>query len=611
MWEECNSDTDCCGPATCQGNEWYMQCEPSSPTSVPTLRPTSGPTPGLTSAPSSNPSGLPTLAPTEVSPFPLLGVRTIDGTDREDDLGASHETLMRMALTPEMGYIDAVGDMNHLLPNPRNISNMVSAQRSTSTNARGMSDMIWSWGQFIDHGKALLCVKNFICCKKVCSLILPISFTTTDIGLTQHGDSFGSADVTIPQSDSNDVFVQAGCTDISFGRSQFEGGGTSIRSQVNMITSFLDASMVYGSDYDRANYLRTMTDGLLKTSDNGRMLPFNDGNFHNEGGDGDTNLYLAGDVRANEQAGLTAMHTLFVREHNRLAGIIKEKYPAASDEDIYQLARKIVGAEIQIITYKEFLPALMGPNAPNPDDENLEFDARVSPSVANEFSAFAFRFGHSMLSSSLKLADADGEIGTVLLRNIFFNPDFFKTAERGSTNVDHLLLGFLRQHAQEIDTQIVDDVRNFLFSTPAGPGTCLDLAVLNIQRGRDHGLLNCNMFREQMGLGRHYSFASVTSDEELQIKLSLAYNGQVDDIDAWVCALAEDHVDGASIGPLLMYVLHDQFYRLMVGDPFFYKWDADLEAVQQTGLWDEGQVSLATVIQQNTIGNPTGNAFFV
>ena len=74
----------------------------------------------------------------------------------------------------------------------------------------------------------------------------------------------------------------------------------------------------------------------------------------------DENLFLAGDVRANENVALTSMHAVFVREHNRLVDIIDAQQPELSDEQQYQLARKIVGAEMQIITYEEFLPALLG-----------------------------------------------------------------------------------------------------------------------------------------------------------------------------------------------------------------------------------------------------------
>ena len=82
----------------------------------------------------------------------------------------------------------------------------------------------------------------------------------------------------------------------------------------NVITCYLDASMIYGSDEVRSAFLRTFEGGKLTTSEND-LLPFNDGTQENAGGNG-TYLFVAGDVRANENVGLTSMHTLFVREHN-------------------------------------------------------------------------------------------------------------------------------------------------------------------------------------------------------------------------------------------------------------------------------------------------------
>lgn len=134
---------------------------------------------------------------------------------------------------------------------------------------------------------------------------------------------------------------------------------------MNQITHFIDASNVYGSDDVRAAALRTNdgTGRLLVSA--GDLLPFNSPGLPNAGGTG-PELFLAGDVRANEQVGLTAMHALFVREHNRLAAEIAGSSPELTGEEIYQEARRFVGALMQSITYNEFLPALLGANALTP-----------------------------------------------------------------------------------------------------------------------------------------------------------------------------------------------------------------------------------------------------
>ena len=78
------------------------------------------------------------------------------------------------------------------------------------------------------------------------------------------------------------------------------------------------------------------------------------------------------------------MHTLFVREHNRLADRIVRVYETMTDEEVYQLARKLVAAEIQAITYREFLPALMGSNAPQLDRDTYQYDFSKDPSIMTE-----------------------------------------------------------------------------------------------------------------------------------------------------------------------------------------------------------------------------------
>ena len=490
------------------------------------------------------------------------------------DVGAVGRHLLRMAPAdyPDDGSGETIWS-EPFVPNPRDISNAIVAQPYSILNNRKLSDFVWAWGQFLDH----------------------------DIDLTDSHPDNGIAD--IPLNDPHDLL---GPDPIPFSRSDYDlstGTAGSPRQQLNLITAFIDASNVYGSDLIRAMALRTFRRGRMRTSQ-GNLLPFNDVGLPNAGGT-QSDLFLAGDVRANEQVGLTALHTLFVREHNRLARRIAKRYRAATDEEIYQLARKIVGAEMQIITYREFLPALMGPYAPSLDDYN-GYDSAVDPTIANEFSTAFYRFGHSMLSPTLRLADHHHSDGSLPLRDAFFNPAFLVN---DAANIDRLLNGFALQQAQEIDQHMVDDVRNFLFGFPGEGG--LDLASLNIQRGRDHGLSDYNMLRFAHGLNPVSDFVEMTSNPMSQQDLKEMYLN-VDGVDAWLGGLCEDHLPNASVGELVGASLRDQFIRLRDGDPFFYLDDPDLSPRRIRRIIDLREVSLSRIIRWNTrIQSLPDNVFFV
>ena len=201
---------------------------------------------------------------------------------------------------------------------------------------------------------------------------------------------------------------------------------------------------------------------------------------------------------------------------------------------------KIVSAEMQAITYNEFLPALLGVGAPSAQD--ARYDETVNASITNSFSTAMFRYGHSMQSSMLTLVDHDGQnIGSLSLREAFFDPTIL---DDNPDNIDFILKGLATQTAQENDVHLVDDIRNFLFG-PSGAGG-LDLAALDIQRGRDHGLPDFNSLREFYGLERIEGFDGITSDTEVQAALEQIY-GDVDNIDAWVGGIAEDHLASACL----------------------------------------------------------------
>ena len=466
--------------------------------------------------------------------------------------------------TAPTSYADGVSRPTASRPNPRIISNIMSSQLFSVPNSAGASDIVWQWGQFLDH--------DIVSSPDNPAEPFPIPVNSGD-------RVFGSQG--------------AGQAEIMLNRTAYDlGTGTDTlnpRRQTNATTAFIDASQVYGSEESRALALRTRDGtGRLDTSHEGRFLPFNEQGLENDGGRDLVSLFVAGDARANEQIGLIAMHTLFVREHNRLAGIIAGQDPDLSGDEIYRLARRIVGAQIQAITFNEFLPVLLGPDAIGP---YAGYDPSVDPAIASEFSAAAFRVGHTMLSPNLLLVGADGQQDQMSLARSFFNTSF--VVEHG---ISAILRGLAAQLAQQVDPLVVNQARNMLVRAPDGP--VFDLAALNIQRGRDHGVGDYNTVRLSYGLAPVESLADISSDRRVRWTLMRAYD-DVHDLDLWTAALAEDHVPGAMVGETLRAIISDQFLRLRDGDRFWFENDPYFLA--NPALLDQVRsTALADIIRRNT-----------
>jgi hypothetical protein len=371
------------------------------------------------------------------------------------------------------------------------------------------------------------------------------------------------------------------------------------RQQTTLISTYIDASMVYGSDETRAAALRTFVGGALKTSP-GNLLPFNTAGLENANDAhffADTKLFLAGDIRANENVELAAIQTLFMREHNQLAAAIAAANPRLTDEQIYQRARRLVAAEVQAITFQEFLPALLGRGVLRP---YAGYNPDVNPGLATEFSTAAFRIGHTLINDDIEFLDNEAtEVRAGLpLAMAFFNPT--PLVEVGP---DPLLKYLASDNAQEVDTQLVEGLRDFLFGPPGAGG--LDLAALSIQRGRDHGLADYNTVRAAYGLPPVRSFAQITADPALQAKLASLY-GDVNALDLWVAGLAEDHLPGSSVGVTFSRIIARQFERMRDGDRYWYEAifsGRQLAAIRATRLSD--------IIRRNTsITKLQDNVFF-
>ncbi|MEE9352232.1 MAG: peroxidase family protein [Thiotrichaceae bacterium] len=438
------------------------------------------------------------------------------------------------------------GAQESSLPNPREVSNAVFSQEGLTENDKGLSDMFWLWGQFLDH----------------------------DINLTPTLEA-EKADIAIPKGDPLFDPESTGDKTMPFARSVYITDENGVRKQTNHITAVIDGSNIYGSSKEVQDEIRSFNEGKLTVDAADRLPKDEKGHF------------VSGDERVNENVGLTSMHTIWAREHNRVADQLSTENPSWNDEELFQEARKKVVGEMQAITANEFYPKLLGGSGLN---DYRGYNPDVSPQISNEFASAAYRFGHTMLSPSILRLDAEGkEIaeGNLQLRDAFFRPD--KVEEAG---VDPILRGFADHTAQAADAKIVDDVRNFLFGPPGSGG--FDLASLNIQRGRDHGISGYNDVREALGLSRITSFDDPIFKGDSGQRLASVYSSP-DQVDLWVGGLAEKGNGDALFGSTFSTILNDQFSRLRDGDRFWYQ-----NRFSGAELNELNNLKLSDIIERNT-----------
>ena len=187
---------------------------------------------------------------------------------------------------------------------------------------------------------------------------------------------------------------------------------------------------------------------------------------------------------------------VWVREHNRLAAGLALANPAWGEEELFQEARNILIAELQHITYTEYLPLILGDTVMAEIVKTKQYNSTLDASVSNAFATAAFRFGHSMIPENLRMADSGCPRATVMsqpLEDLFFRPSLVH-------NPRHLVMclaGFCDAASPKPGPNFASSVNGKLFihREEEGVGVGLDLVSINIQRGRDHGLPGYNQFR--------------------------------------------------------------------------------------------------------------------
>ncbi|MFZ2899582.1 MAG: peroxidase family protein [Saprospiraceae bacterium] len=502
--------------------------------------------------------------------------RTITGVNNNLQNPTWGSVGMNLQQVTTNGFADGVylpGGANR--PNPRQISNMLFMQNQVVDDLSKRTAFNWAWGQLIDHDLSL--VRDHPA--ETLPVVVPIGDAYFDPYAT------GLAVIPVPRS--------------QYDPSSGTGPGNP-RQYPNDITAYIDASFVYGSEAQWASWLRTFEGGKLKTSA-GNMLPFN-----TTSGEYDApldpnaphldfplpfppnpKLFVGGDFRTNENPILTVMHTLFVREHNLICDELAAQHPNWTDHQLYHQARKILGAKVQAIHYEEWLPSL-GIIL----DPYQGYNPAVNPQVFNEFSAAAYRMGHTMLTGIMPRLDENMNTipeGDLMLRHAFFNIDAVRLI-----GIEPYLRGFSELQNQGVDCKVVDDVRHFLFGGAGSIGR--DLVAVNIQRGRERGLADYNTIRADFGLDPVASFYEITADPLMALSLQDVY-GNVNDMDLWVGLLAEDHMEDAVFGPSMTAILKAQFEALRDGDRFYYENDPWLTPEEKEQIRN---TRFADIVRRNT-----------
>uniref|UniRef100_A0A4W3HGG3 Peroxidasin n=1 Tax=Callorhinchus milii TaxID=7868 RepID=A0A4W3HGG3_CALMI len=487
------------------------------------------------------------------------------------------------------------------LPLPRLVSTSLIGTETITPDDQ-FTHMLMQWGQFVDHDMDLT--------------VAALSLSRFSDG--QHCSSVCTNDppcfpITIPR---NDPRVRSGARCMFFVRSSpvCGSGMTSLlmesvypREQINQLTSYIDASNVYGSSDQEAEETRDLASqrGLLKQGIAHRLgkplLPFATGpptECMRDENESPIPCFLAGDQRANEHLGLTSMHTVWFREHNRIATELLQLNPHWDGETIYHEARKIVGAQMQHITYSHWLPKIFGDVGMKMLGNYKSYDPNVNSGILNSFATAAFRFGHTLINPILYRLDDNFQPisqGHLPLHRAFFSP--FRIVNEGG--IDPLLRGlFSVPGKKRIPTELLNtELTERLFSM--AHTVALDLASMNIQRARDHGIPPYNDYRVFCNLSSAHEFEELKNeikDPQIREKLERILYGTPLNIDLFPALIVEDVIPGTRMGPTLLCLLATQFKRLRDGDRFWYENPGVFTPAQLTQI---KQSSLARVLCDN------------
>ena len=384
-------------------------------------------------------------------------------------------------------------------------------------------------------------------------------------------------------------------------RSTDNGTGLTMpRQQLNEVTHYLDGSAIYGSNAFVIRGLRSFQCGQMKV---GQRAFTNKGDppftILGEPSQQGTRFFGFGDFRGNSLTPLMMLQTIFLREHNRIAREFANMNPCWDDERIFQEARKIVGALVQIVTYEEMLPAVYGEDMFAKYIGPYEgYDPTVPGIIFNEFANAGLRFGHSMLSDSFARLDSNNEplpIGPLSLRESFLNT--YQYFVSGGT--DPILRGYLQDQSRRAD-EFYNRVFTTQFNAVSDDSLGQDIAARDIQRGRDHGFPSYRDY-EKFCEEKYNITASFSPSTARSLRNVYGLNAFQNAMDLHMAALAENHLDNSHIGPTTACLMSITFKAIRIGDRFWWQNPGTFTESQRDSL---SKIRLSKIICDNADSIP-------
>ncbi|KAK2842412.1 hypothetical protein Q5P01_012612 [Channa striata] len=369
------------------------------------------------------------------------------------------------------------------------------------------------------------------------------------------------------------------------------------RTQVNMVTAWIDGSSIYGPSTSWSDSLRSFSGGLLTAGSewnmpkrgHGRNLMWSAAD-PSTGEHGD-DLYELGNAWANENMFTAAEGIIWFRYHNYVASKLHVEHPEWSDEKLFQNARKTVVATFQNIALYEWLPGYLGDKKLPPYPGYQKF---VDPGISPEFEVAAIRFGITMAPPGVYMRNRTCNFREVINIDGSSSPamrlcnSFWKRQSRNvkqGQDIDDLLMGMASQIAEKEDNIIVEDLRDYMY----GPlkFTRTDLVAVTVQRGRDFGLRGYAEVRKALDLPPVKSFDDINpelnrTNPQLIHDIAELYDSDISKLELFPGGLLESH-DGP--GPVFSAIILDQFERIRNGDRFWFE-------NKQNGLFTEQEIQV-------------------